>query len=267
MNAKLTFIVSLCCCICGCESIGGYNKEQIGTAAGVVSGAILGAALSSDKDRGKGMIIGGAIGAIAGNRIGHHLDERDKQAFAAKTQEVLETAEVGETVTWESDHTDASATITTLSKRTKTDEIVVSPEVSRRYRYVSVNLNVRQGAGANYPVVTSLPVNTLVLIEEDMRNGWYRVSRGGSSIGYVSAEYLVLSRVENPIDSTVASESPARAPTTGEEAAALKVSHSTEHTVISQTECKTVMIRTKVDGNIEENEVETCQGQDGSWGA
>lgn len=40
------------------------------TLGGAATGAVLGAAVSSDKDRAKGAIIGGAVGAVAGNMIG-----------------------------------------------------------------------------------------------------------------------------------------------------------------------------------------------------
>lgn len=40
------------------------------TLGGAATGAVLGAAVSGDNDKAKGAIIGGAVGAVAGNMIG-----------------------------------------------------------------------------------------------------------------------------------------------------------------------------------------------------
>ena len=52
------------------------TTQEQSTLGGAAAGAALGAAVSSHNDRGKGLIIGAATGALAGNLIGRSQDGR-----------------------------------------------------------------------------------------------------------------------------------------------------------------------------------------------
>ena len=56
-------------------------------------------------------------------------------------------------------------------------------------RYVKTNLNLREGPGTPYSVITVLPKGTTVTIEDDCDCKWVPVSYG-NHIGYLRTSYL-----------------------------------------------------------------------------
>lgn len=65
-----------------------------------------------------------------------------------------------------------------------------SPSTSSVYTTI-VNLNLRSGPSTNYPVLLTIPQET-VLVPLGTSNGWYKVSYGGKT-GYVSGSYISVS--------------------------------------------------------------------------
>ncbi|USD36214.1 MULTISPECIES: OmpA family protein [Ferrimonas] len=67
----------------GCATTDPYTREQktsnatVGTGIGVITGAIIGAAVSSKSDRGKGALIGAGIGGLAGGSVGYYMDQQE----------------------------------------------------------------------------------------------------------------------------------------------------------------------------------------------
>ena len=57
----------------GC-ALGGFNKQETGTAAGAVVGGIVGSAVTFGST--SGTIAGAAGGALIGNQIGKQLDKK-----------------------------------------------------------------------------------------------------------------------------------------------------------------------------------------------
>lgn len=57
----------------GC-AVGGFNKQQTGTAAGAVVGGIVGSAVTWGSTA--GTVAGAAGGAVIGNQIGKQLDKK-----------------------------------------------------------------------------------------------------------------------------------------------------------------------------------------------
>lgn len=53
----------------------------------------------------------------------------------------------------------------------------------------SGNLNVRQGAGTNYNILTTLPKGKNVVVLSEA-NGWSKILYHGTRVGYVSSQYL-----------------------------------------------------------------------------
>ena len=66
---------------------------------------------------------------------------------------------------------------------------VVSSDI-RNVKTTSGRLNVRSGAGTSYSIKTTLASGTQVIVLSES-NGWAKVLYDGSSVGYVSTDYLV----------------------------------------------------------------------------
>ena len=67
---RILLTLSLVAALAACET---PEQTQI---TGAATGALLGAAVSSDHDRAKGALIGGAVGLAAGALIGHDRNGR-----------------------------------------------------------------------------------------------------------------------------------------------------------------------------------------------
>jgi hypothetical protein len=75
MKKKIISVIVATSLITGCANL---KKEEMGTLAGVVGGAVIG----SQVDGARGAIIGAIIAGLVGNRIGSYLDEQDKIKLA-----------------------------------------------------------------------------------------------------------------------------------------------------------------------------------------
>ena len=78
----------------GCESLPGDKKSQ-GAVIGGIGGALAGAAVAGDDDRGIGALIGAVAGAGGGYLIGAKVDEKDKDD-AKKKEEALQASKNAE---------------------------------------------------------------------------------------------------------------------------------------------------------------------------
>ena len=270
----------------GCTTTGSLNKEKIGTVIGAAGGAMAGYLLGGKKHRTRGAIIGALAGGFIGNRIGNALDERDRQALQAKIEETLETAKVGETKKWESNHTNASGTVKVTKETTefkkvtlkKVPNVVIAPlpplNVASGDRRVSTALNVRKGPNTSYDIVKTLPKNAEVSLKGVTNNNWYLISKNEVVIGYVSGKYLKEIKEPAPqeqarvsINTPPNELSEVHHPTPQEEARVLINTPPIEDTAIVKVKCRTVKVRVKVDREIKEDTVKTCQDPNGSWGA
>lgn len=79
--------------------------------------------------------------------------------------------------------------VSDTDNNTVADDPVKVETAEIRYVSTSAGLNVRSGRGTNYSVVTTLPLNTQVLVY-DIDNGWARIGNNQ----YVSAQYLSTQR-------------------------------------------------------------------------
>lgn len=61
-------------------------------------------------------------------------------------------------------------------------------------KYTTANLNLREGDGTEYRILTVLPQGTPVKLEEDCDCTWIPVSYNGY-VGYISAKYLSDKRI------------------------------------------------------------------------
>ena len=69
--------------------------------------------------------VGALAGGMLGKTIGAKLDDRDRQALAAQTQQVLESGKDGQVTTWTSAHSGATAQITPVSTKTESRQVAV----------------------------------------------------------------------------------------------------------------------------------------------
>ena len=76
--------------------------------------------------------------------------------------------------------------------------VSISSQTTSYKATVNANsLNVRNGAGTSYSVVTKLPKGTVVDVLESASNGWKRIKTSNGTIGWVSGSYLTTGVVDN----------------------------------------------------------------------
>ncbi|KPX49276.1 SH3 domain-containing protein [Pseudomonas syringae pv. tagetis] len=188
--------------VTGCAQMG-ISKEQAGTVIGGIAGLAVGATMGKGKGQIAAALIVAGIGGYIGNRIGQLLDDRDKQALALRTQEVLNQAATPvaqSTAIWRSDHSNASARITpgpeykavrTIEvKRTSSIQGVPSMKLINKPYVTRSTLNVRSAPNMYADKVGSLPGNTQ-FTAVGSTGDWILVGRKGVTVGYVHRDYVM----------------------------------------------------------------------------
>src|SRR5690348_8523250 len=89
---------------------GGLNKTDVGTAAGVIGGGVLGSTIGGGHGKIAATILGAGLGGLIGHSVGSSLDNADQAAYAAKTQQALETAQPGQALPWRGQNASGSIT-------------------------------------------------------------------------------------------------------------------------------------------------------------
>ena len=185
----------------GCADNGMGTKETIGTGAGALLGGLAGSFIGSGSGRIVAIAAGVAVGGLIGNRIGAALDQNDQQALAAHSQQAIQSSADNTPVSWKSDHTDATATITPENSRIETRPISVirdsnvapAPEldpIGRTYEAKTMT-NIRLAPTADSGISGTLaPGNKITAVGKVRGEPWIMVARSGRAIGYVSAANL-----------------------------------------------------------------------------
>ena len=83
----------------GCGEVG--DNEAAGTLLGGIAGAVVGNQFGDGEGRTAATALGAVIGAMVGGNVGKSLDETSRKRAGAATHQALETASIGETITWE----------------------------------------------------------------------------------------------------------------------------------------------------------------------
>ena len=99
---KLTtglLIAALGTALSGCGGMG--QNETAGSIIGGVAGAVVGNQFGSGDGKTAATALGAVIGAMVGGNVGRSLDETSRQRAGAAAEHALETADVGESITWE----------------------------------------------------------------------------------------------------------------------------------------------------------------------
>ncbi|SFP91722.1 glycine zipper 2TM domain-containing protein [Pseudomonas borbori] len=249
------------------------NKENIGTLAGAAAGVLIGSQVSSGSGRTAAMMVGALAGGMLGKSIGAKLDERDRQALALQTQQVLNNSLDGQASTWTFGHSGASAQITPVSTeiRSRTVAVKRTAQVQPVPNMQLLNKPYRALKSANVrsaPSTSAEKVGGLASGSTD--NNWIMVGRQGVSIGYVYAP-LVAAVGSQTTASTAQPVAPATdldamdVASAKEQGFDLDSLSLVEEQVTAQTTCRTVNYNMTSKGANDQQTVQACQAADGAW--
>lgn len=283
---KKTGAIALGACIglsAGCANMAQnewMNKENIGTLAGAAAGVLIGSQVGGGSGRTAAMMVGALAGGMLGKSIGAKLDERDRQALALQTQQVLNNSLDGQASTWTSSHSGASAQITPVSTETRSRTVAVKRTaqvqpvpnmqlLNKPYRALK-SANVRNAPSTSAEKVGGLASGSTFTAIGRTDNDWIMVGRQGVSIGYVYAPLVAAVSLQ-----TTASTTQPVAPATDldaldvasakEQGFDLDSLSLVEEQVTAQTTCRTVNYNMTSKGNNDQQTVQACQAADGAW--
>ena len=83
----------------GCGGMG--ENETAGSIIGGVAGAVVGNQFGSGDGKTAATALGAVIGAMVGGNVGRSLDATSRRQAGAAAERALDTADVGESITWE----------------------------------------------------------------------------------------------------------------------------------------------------------------------
>ena len=262
----------------GCAEMG-INKEQAGTIIGGLAGAAVGATMGKGNGKIAATLIAAGIGGYIGNRIGNMLDERDQQALALRTQEVLSqpVTASAQPVTWASDHSGATAQITPGKEFTQTKPVEVkrAPKIQAvpsmkliNEQYVSTaSLNVRAAPNQKADKVGGLPTNT-EFTAVGSTGDWILVGRKGVTVGYVHKDYVqpksqVVAKASSPAVNLDEMNVSANKETKAFDLDSIQ-SLPTEQVAV-ETSCRPVTVSLKSDKGQSEQQNTFCKQANGTW--
>jgi len=259
------------------------NQENVGTLAGAAVGVLIGSQVGSGSGRTAAMIAGALAGGMLGKTIGARLDQRDREALAAQTQQVLDFGQDGQATSWTSSHSGASAQITPVSTQTQAREVAVKRSaqiqpvanmtlLNKPYQAIK-SANVRNAPNLQAGKVGGLAAGSTFTAIGRTDNDWIMVGRRGVSIGYV---YAPLVQPAAPTRAPASSATQvAAAPATDLDAMDLGSAKQqgfdldsiqvVDEKVVAQTTCRTVNYSVSAQGSQESQTVQACQAADGAW--
>ena len=263
----------------GCAELG-INKQQAGTAVGVVAGAVIGQFIGKGNGRIVATLVGGALGGYIGNKIGAKLDEQDQQALAQRTQDALNASPSGSSlpVSWTSAHSGASAEIVQGQEFTQTKPV----EVKRAPKIVAVpsmklineqyvtksSSNVRAAPEKGADKVGGLKPGT-EFTAVGSTGDWILVGRKGVTVGYVHKDLVepksvaVAKRVKsaaNLDEMNVAADKETKAFDLD------SIPTLPTQQVAAETSCRPVTVSLKAaDGNTVQEKNTFCKQANGTW--
>ncbi|EJM65036.1 SH3 domain-containing protein [Pseudomonas sp. GM55] len=263
----------------GCAELG-INKQQAGTAMGVVAGAVVGQFIGKGNGRIVATLIGSALGGYIGNKIGAKLDEQDQQALAQRTQDALNASPNGSTepVSWASAHSGATAQIVQGQEftQTKTVEVKRAPKIvavpsmkliNEQYLTKSSS-NVRAAPEKSADKVGGLKPGT-EFTAVGSTGDWILVGRKGVTVGYVHKDLV------EPKAVAVAKSVKPAANLDEMNVAADKETKAFDldsiptlptQQVAAETSCRPVTVSLKAaDGNTEQEKNTFCKQANGTW--
>ncbi len=259
----------------GCVTTGDstMSKQSVGTVLGAVGGALIGSQVGSGSGRNVAILAGAIAGGALGNMIGARLDERDRLALAARTQQALET---GESVDWRSEHSGATATITPVSTTNVvgTSQVTRAPKIARVDNMTVINqpyralksANLRSGPDVGSEKVGGFALGQTFTALGRTDNDWIAVGRKGVTVGYVFGPLVGPVAVERRDEPTDLDAIPVNvAAQQGFDLDAIEPAAPVREQVVVQTTCRTVAYTVRTSDGEERETVKACQDVDGAW--
>lgn len=111
----VTGLIASSLVVVGCSS--GIDKQTIGSGVGGVIGGIAGSQVGKGNGRTAAIVAGTLAGAMLGGAVGKSMDATDRY----NTQQALETAPVGQAVSWKNPDNQARYTITPTQTNYRSD--------------------------------------------------------------------------------------------------------------------------------------------------
>jgi surface antigen len=116
---KIVSLVLITSLLAGCnppppgagQDTGGISKQDIGTVAGGVGGALLGSMIGGGNGRIVAAAGGAILGGFAGSSIGKSLDNADALKAQQATQQALENGQTGQSTPWKNPDSGHSGTV------------------------------------------------------------------------------------------------------------------------------------------------------------
>jgi surface antigen len=108
-------LVAVTSLLAACDQANGgpqMNKQTVGALGGAAVGGILGSNVGKGKGNTAAIIGGTLLGAYLGSEIGSSLDNADRMMHSQTSQRAFETAQPGQSLPWNSSHSNASGMIT-----------------------------------------------------------------------------------------------------------------------------------------------------------
>lgn len=263
----------------GCAQLG-INKQQAGTAVGVVAGAVVGSFIGKGNGKIVAVLLASTIGGFIGNKIGAMLDDQDKQALALRTQEALSLPanDSAQPVSWTSAHSGASAQIVQGKEytQTKTVEVKRAPKIEAVPSMKLINeqyltkssSNVRAAPNKNADKVGGLQAGT-EFTAVGSTGDWILVGRKGVTVGYINRSLVT------PKSEAVAKHVKPAANLDEMNVAADKETKAFDldaiptlpsQQVAAETSCRPVTVSLKAaDGNTEQEQNTFCKQANGTW--
>lgn len=273
---KQTVVIALVIGLLGCA---GMNKEQLGTGIGALAGGALGYAV----DKKNGALVGAALGGVVGNRIGASLDEKDKQALLAQSARALTASNDGQSSNWKSDHTGATATVTTRETRTEEKPVTIVREkrvvVGQNLKLINKSYatnqssKVRVGPGTDYEQIGSMRNGEQFTAVGQTPDGWLLIAKKGVSVGYIRSDLASAATTQTAnaakirdggVDlDAVANNSSQAVDLDGVNIDNMEV---VAEKVNAKTTCRTVDMNVKdAKGQQTTDSIKACQAADGAW--
>ena len=252
------------------------NQENLGSLLGAVAGVAIGSQVGGGSGRTVAMIVGGVAGGALGKMIGANLDKKDQEALALRTQQMLNQG-ADHAVSWQSETSDAQATITPIKTTTKPQEITVqrtaavqtvpNMKLINQTYIAKKSANVRNAPNNSASKVGGLASGSSFTAIGRTDNDWIMVGRKGVTVGYVYAPLVgpkpvavtQVAKVANTatdldaMDDVVAKQQ-------GFDLDTIETSN-----ISAQTSCKTLEYKVTAKGKTNSEQVEACQSADGAW--
>ncbi|MCA4963806.1 SH3 domain-containing protein [Pseudomonas sp. Y24-6] len=263
----------------GCAQLG-INKQQAGTAVGMVAGAVVGSFIGNGNGKVVAVLLTSAIGGFIGNKIGSMLDDQDKQALALRTQEALSLPanDSAKAVSWTSGHSGATAQIVQGKEytETKTVEVKRAPKIAAVPSMKLINEQYLTKSSSNVraaPNKTAEKVGGLKAGTEFTAVGstgdWILVGRKGVTVGYISKDLVspksaAVVRSVKPAANLDEMDVTADTETKAFDLDAIAALPTQQ--VAAETACRPVTVSLKAaDGKSEQEQNTFCKQANGTW--